>query len=76
MGAAYRAKYCEYLELSKEEISKGEEKNILSYHDFILPYIPNHVERVCEPSKDSSDIYTPMLDRYRAMAYVLKQNTK
>lgn len=75
MGAAYRAKYCEYLAQSQEDTKEtNEDINIQSYHDFILPFIPNHVELVCEPSKDSADIYTPMLDRYRAMANVLQQN--
>ncbi|XP_073816092.1 xylulose kinase [Musca autumnalis] len=77
LGAAYRAKYCEYLEEhAKDEAADKatDDTNILSYHDFILPFIPNHVELVCEPSKDSADIYTPMLDRYRAMANVLQQN--
>uniref|UniRef100_T1PE87 Xylulose kinase n=1 Tax=Musca domestica TaxID=7370 RepID=T1PE87_MUSDO len=75
LGAAYRAKYCEYLAQSQEDTkATNEDSKIQSYHDFILPFIPNHVELVCEPSKDSADIYTPMLDRYRAMANALQQN--
>lgn len=73
LGAAYRAKYAEYLEETKEK-TLPEESTILSYHDFIMPYVPNHLERVCEPSKDCGDIYAPMLERYRAMAHVLQQH--
>lgn len=46
-----------------EEIKNKKNVDILSYYDFIITYLPNHVERVCEPSKDSDEIYTPMLDR-------------
>lgn len=78
-GAAYRAKYAKYLDDLKQsaseetvQVGEPEKTDILSYYDFIVPYLPNHLERVCEPSKDSVEIYTPMLDRYREMANILQ----
>lgn len=57
------------------EINDKKNVDITSYYDFIIQYLPNHLERVCEPSKDSDEIYSPMLERYRQMANVL-QSTK
>lgn len=84
-GAAYRAKYAKYLhDLNQNSSSSDKEATveeqiinktnveILSYNDFIIPYLPNHLERVCEPSKDSNEIYTPMLERCRQMANILQ----
>uniref|UniRef100_T1GE88 Xylulose kinase n=1 Tax=Megaselia scalaris TaxID=36166 RepID=T1GE88_MEGSC len=62
-GAAYRAKYCVY---------KSENSEAMSYYDYIVQYIPDHLKLVCEPSKDSDSIYTPMLKRYREMVESLK----
>lgn len=62
-GAAYRAKYCVY---------KAENSEAMSYYDYIVQYIPDHLKLVCEPSKDSDSIYTPMLKRYREMVESLK----
>lgn len=79
-GAAFRAKYAKYLDDLKANISEAkkseDEGNLvtLTYHDFIAPYLPNHLVLVCEPSKDSEEIYTPMLDRYREMANVLQSS--
>lgn len=62
-GAAYRAKYCVY---------KNENPEPMSYYDYIVQYIPEHLKLICEPSKDSDSIYSPMLNRYREMAETLK----
>ncbi|XP_037828526.1 xylulose kinase [Lucilia sericata] len=60
-----------------DEVEKEDTKtnvDILSYYDFIISYLPNLLERVCEPSKDSDEIYTPMLERYRQMANILQSS--
>lgn len=77
MGSAYRAKYAMYS--ANEQISNTDEQaknrdESLSYYDFVVRYLPNHLERICEPSKDSDEIYTPMLDRYRQMANILQSS--
>ena len=59
-GAAYRAKYALYL--ADAHSSRPE-----SFHDFMQKLLPHHMHRVCDPSKDSSEIYTPMVLRYRQM---------
>uniref|UniRef100_A0A034V9D9 Xylulose kinase n=3 Tax=Endopterygota TaxID=33392 RepID=A0A034V9D9_BACDO len=81
-GAAYRAKYSLYLNSIKtsNDISNGnintENSTLtpLSYHDYIMQFIPNLLKLICEPSKDCEQIYAPMLERYRKMAVVLAQN--
>lgn len=62
-GAAYRAKYCLY---------KNETAEPMTYYDYIVQYIPDHLRLTCEPSKDSDSIYSPMLSRYREMVEALK----
>lgn len=81
-GAAYRAKYSLYLNSIKasNDVCNGN-INIenstftpLSYHDYVMQFIPNLLQLICEPSKDCEQIYAPMLQRYRKMAAALAQN--
>ncbi|XP_039491813.1 xylulose kinase [Drosophila santomea] len=65
LGAAYRAAYTLYL----HEV--GEEETPLCYRDYILSLTSNKLNLVCEPHKDSEEIYAPMLLRYREMARIL-----
>lgn len=80
-GAAYRAKYSLYLDSLKSTdegcVCNG---NIntenptfppQNYHNYIMQFIPNLLQLICEPSKDCEQIYAPMLERYRSMAAVL-----
>lgn len=72
LGAAYRAKYCLYLKQFKAENAMDHHPK--HYRDFILELVPNIFEKVCDPSKDSEEVYTPMLARYREMARILEAN--
>ncbi|KAH8347069.1 hypothetical protein KR059_004728 [Drosophila kikkawai] len=65
MGAAFRAAYVIY----RNELSEG--TTPLSYKDYVLSLTPNKLQLVCEPHKDSADIYAHMLLRYRDMARTL-----
>ncbi|XP_017055525.1 xylulose kinase [Drosophila ficusphila] len=65
IGAAYRAAYALYT----QELDK--KSTPLSYRDYILSLTPNKLHLVCEPHKDSEEIYAPMRIRYREMARVL-----
>ncbi|KAH8247205.1 hypothetical protein KR038_000170 [Drosophila bunnanda] len=65
MGAAFRAAYAVY----KHELDEG--TTPLSYRDYVLSLTPNKLQLVCEPHKDSENIYAPMLLRYRDMARIL-----
>ncbi|EDX15815.1 GD15162, partial [Drosophila simulans] len=65
LGAAYRSAYALYLQ------EAGEEETPLCYRDYILSLTSNKLSLVCEPHKDSEEIYAPMLLRYREMARVL-----
>lgn len=75
MGAAYRAKYVHYLSTctNEEQTSNGLD-SISNYSDFIRHYIPDHLRCICLPSRDSDEVYQPMLTRYRDMASLLQQN--
>uniref|UniRef100_A0A1B0FFP6 Xylulose kinase n=1 Tax=Glossina morsitans morsitans TaxID=37546 RepID=A0A1B0FFP6_GLOMM len=66
LGAAYRAGYMHYLERCKDN-------SPLSYNDFISPYILKYLTHMCQPSKDSNEIYTPMLERIRSMIQSLQK---
>ncbi|XP_067616269.1 xylulose kinase isoform X2 [Eurosta solidaginis] len=78
-GAAFRAKYALYLNSFKnvngtyyeESLIGKESTRPLSYRDYIIQYIPHHLQLLCEPSKDCDQIYSPMLERYRDMSIVL-----
>lgn len=59
----------------KEEAT-GSTKAIMNYSDYIIQFIPNHLQRVCEPSKDSESVYNPMLKRYNEMAKILLSQYK
>uniref|UniRef100_W8B422 Xylulose kinase n=2 Tax=Ceratitis capitata TaxID=7213 RepID=W8B422_CERCA len=81
-GAAYRARYSLYVNSLQESNSEiyqdANTKNLdsslqLNYHDYVTQFIPNHLQLICEPSKDCDQIYSPMLERYRQMAFVLEQ---
>lgn len=65
MGAAYRAAYamCIY-DHDKQEVR--------SFNEHILSLTPNTLELVCEPNKDSEEIYPYMLLRYKQMVSVLE----
>lgn len=69
LGAAYRAKYAMYL--ADEETQKLDPEDIESYYNFFHRLLPHHVQCVCEPSRDSHEIYTKMLTRWREMITVL-----
>jgi len=72
IGAAYRAKYVLHLENGKSDA----EHQTLNYQDYIKEFIPDHLELICEPSKDSEIIYNPMLERYREMCRALEKIEK
>lgn len=80
MGAAYRAKYVHYLSTckSKNFTHQTETRNgsdaIFSYSDFIRHYIPDYLRCICLPSRDSDELYKPMIARYRSMARLLERN--
>lgn len=65
LGAAYRAQYGLYLNNSENEVKE-------SYHDFIKKQLPHNIQRICDPSKDSKEIYDLMLMRYREMISVME----
>lgn len=71
LGAAFRAKYVLYV----SRLPKEQTTNIDSYFNFISKFLPNHMQRVCDPSADSDEIYNKMLDRYREMVQVLASTT-
>lgn len=70
LGAAFRAKYSLYL--SRLPVDQTEH---VSYFDYVSNYLPNHMQRVCDPSKDSKEIYDAMEARYREMVTVLSNNS-
>lgn len=70
LGAAFRAKYALYL--SRLPVDQTEYE---SYFDFISKYLPHHMQRVCDPSKDCKEIYDAMETRYRDMVTVLSNLT-
>ncbi|XP_055384998.1 xylulose kinase [Condylostylus longicornis] len=99
LGAAYRAKYCLYLNNLKAKsngyilngcgtsfmngsskqnaVQNGDKSDmengeIISYQKYILQHFSNPSHRVCTPGENSSQIYNPMLSRYREMVNVLK----
>ncbi|KAJ6649457.1 Xylulose kinase, partial [Pseudolycoriella hygida] len=65
LGAAFRAKYVHY---TSEKT--GEEKE--SYFEYTSKFLPHHMQRICDPSPDSSDIYSVMQQRYLEMINVLE----
>lgn len=70
-GAAYRAKYALFLsQLPKEQT------DVEPYHEYILKLRPHHMQRVCDPSSDSEEIYSKMVQRYRDMVSVLNNPTE
>lgn len=70
LGAAYRAKYVQYITQAKV-ISKSVE----TYHDYIKSFCDLHSnQRICDPYSDSNEIYTPMLDRYRSMVKIMLEH--
>lgn len=66
LGAAFRAKYVHYLSQLPCDQTK-----FVSYFDYISPFLPHHMQRICDPSSDCEAIYGPMHDRYREMVTVL-----
>lgn len=66
LGAAFRAKYALYL--SRLPVDQTNQE---SYFDFTSKYLPQHMQRVCEPSRDAKEIYSAMETRYREMVTVL-----
>lgn len=70
LGAAFRAKYALYLSRLPADQTDFE-----SYFDFTSKYLPHHMQRVCDPSKDSASVYDPLGVRYREMVTVLSNST-
>lgn len=70
LGAAFRAKYALYL--SRLPVDQTEHE---SYFDYVSKYLPHHMQRVCDPSKDSKEVYDVMEARYREMVTVLSNNS-
>lgn len=70
LGAAYRAKYVLFL----SRLPKGQTR-FETYASFIGKLLPHHMQRVCEPSTDSDNIYPKALERYREMVTVLSSNS-
>jgi len=69
LGAAFRARYGHYL-ITKADA--GDEAQ--SYSEFVSDLIQKNIHRVCEPSKDSKEVYEDMFDKYRGMVSVLEKN--
>ena len=71
LGAAYRAKYvlCKYKVQESCKSNKFE-----SYYNFISRLLPHNITRICDPSKDSEEIYDRMLTRYHEMVNWMEQN--
>lgn len=66
LGAAYRAKYGLY-KLNNPTSTE-------SYHEHLSNKLEHNLIRVCDPCKDSKEIYNEMLVRYREMvAYMSTQ---
>lgn len=76
LGGAFRALYGHYL-ISRADGGGGgggdEGLMLSSYYDFISHLMEKNIQRVCEPSKDSNEIYDSMIDRYREMVSVLEK---
>lgn len=70
LGAAYRAKYAFFLSSLPTE-----QTEFVSYFDFVSKLLPHHMQRVCDPSADSAEIYDAMLERYKDMVAVLDNST-
>uniref|UniRef100_A0A182NVF7 Xylulose kinase n=1 Tax=Anopheles dirus TaxID=7168 RepID=A0A182NVF7_9DIPT len=74
IGAAYRAKYVLSVARARENPSGDGGRTPGRYYDFIAELLPHSVTRVCDPSKDSEEIYGAMVDRYRAMvSFMMEQ---
>jgi xylulokinase len=84
LGAAYRAKYALYLAKheaahknghANAEIDNGgtgnDDKD--TYYSYINKFLPHNTQRVCDPSKDSENIYNQMLMRFREMVAVMEK---
>lgn len=71
LGSAYRAKYALHLTSINET-----EDSAKTYYEFITTYLPHNLQRICDPSRDSNQIYLPMLDRYRQMVDALQKRTE
>lgn len=65
LGSAFRAKYALYLNGLSVDQSRE------SYYDFISRLLPHHMQRVCDPSPGTKEIYSEMELRYRDMVTVL-----
>lgn len=65
LGAAYRAKYALHLSGLPDE-----QTEFVSYHDYIRSFLPDPMQRICDPSADSDEIYSKMFHRYRDMVSV------
>lgn len=69
LGSAFRAKYALYLnDLSSDQIGE-------SYYDFISTFLPNHMQRICDPTRGTQSIYSEMEPRFRDMVTVLTAAT-
>lgn len=69
LGAAYRAKFGLF---KSNEPSSSE-----TYHNHLSKQLEHNLIRICEPCKDSKEIYNEMLVRYREMvAYMSTQQNE
>lgn len=44
------------------------------YSAYMQELLPHHMQRVCDPSPDSENIYGKMIQRYREMVTVMMKN--
>uniref|UniRef100_A0A182FIZ4 Xylulose kinase n=1 Tax=Anopheles albimanus TaxID=7167 RepID=A0A182FIZ4_ANOAL len=73
LGAAYRAKYVLSLHRAKATVIDDTNLSMPSYYDFIAKFNQDSPLHVCDPSKDSEEIYGPMMKRYKEMvSYMMK----
>uniref|UniRef100_A0A2M3ZHE4 Xylulose kinase n=1 Tax=Anopheles braziliensis TaxID=58242 RepID=A0A2M3ZHE4_9DIPT len=73
LGAAYRAKYVLYIHRAKATVAGDNNLSMPSYYDFIAKFKQDSPSHVCDPSKDSEEIYGPMMKRYKDMvSYMMK----
>lgn len=73
LGAAYRARYGHYLLSKADGGAGGDSEQILPYSEFVASLTQKNMTRVCEPSKDSEEIYEGMIERFQQMVSVLEK---
>lgn len=71
LGAAFRAKYALYVAGLPADQTDYE-----SYFEYVSQFLPNHMQRMCDPAKDSEEVYSKMLSRYHDMISVLQSTSE